>query len=118
MHLRRSLHLRVVALSLVVAPCAAFADALPPDPQDIYYHCTPAEQCPQGSTTCATLHGPAGHTSPDEACAARATSTGLEQRCSGQGGYLYCPKGASGSAGGLRSPPPAASGATTRRGCS
>jgi hypothetical protein len=110
--------LRAAALTLAFVPCVALADALPPDPQDIYYHCTPAEQCPQGETTCATIRGPAGHTSPDEACAKRAEGAGLEQRCAGSGGYLYCPKGATGSWKTDSAARPSAPGTARRRGCS
>lgn len=88
---------RSALLTIVAAPCVAYADALPPDPDDIYYHCTAAEQCPSGSATCPSIHGAAGHTHPDEACAARATASGLEQRCAGSAGYLYCAHGATGS---------------------
>lgn len=88
---------RAWIVSILAVPCVAYADALPPDPQDIYYHCTPAEQCPTGSETCATIRGPAGHTSPDADCARAAEAKGLENRCSGRGGYLFCPKGATGS---------------------
>ena len=109
--------LRAAVLSIGVVPCVAWADALPPDPQDIYYHCTPPEQCPAGSETCATIRGPAGQTSPEAACAARATEKGLEQRCAGKDGYLYCPAGATGTW--KASPAPVApSSPAPRRGCS
>ncbi|MBX3187311.1 MAG: hypothetical protein KF819_09855 [Labilithrix sp.] len=113
----RGVFVRVALLSALFVPCAAYADALPPDPQDIYYHCTPAEQCPSGSETCATLRGPAGQTRPDADCAARATEKNLEQRCAGKGGYLYCPSGATGTWTAPTAKPAVASSSTSRKGC-
>jgi hypothetical protein len=118
---RMKLWARVLSVSALVVPCVAYADALPPDPDDIYYHCTPAEQCPTGSEMCPSLRGPAGQTKPEPACAERATKEKkLEQRCAGKSGYLYCPSGATGS---WTKPPPAASPSSTsspptRKGCS
>jgi hypothetical protein len=97
--------LRVGLLSAVAAvvpmgalgPPVARADALPGNPDDIYFHCTPPEQCPQGSEMCTALHKGAGRREVEPDCAAAARAKGLEQRCSGKSGYLFCPRGATGS---------------------
>lgn len=116
MHRNVRIVVRAGVLSLVVAPCVAWADVLPPDSNDVYYHCTPAEQCPQVSETCDANSLGAGRRSPEPACAARATEHKLEQRCLGRSGYLYCPPGTTGSW--KAKPPSAAPSEAPRRGCS
>lgn len=93
----RRILFRVALISVVVAPCVAWADALPEDPNDVYFHCTPAEQCPTGSETCPATIGPAGQRPVEPKCAESATAKKLERRCWGKAGHLYCPPGATGS---------------------
>lgn len=88
---------RVALISIVGAPCVAWADALPGNPNDIYYHCTPDEQCPTGSETCPATIGPAGQRPVEPKCAEAAAAKKLEERCYGKAGHLYCPPGATGS---------------------
>jgi hypothetical protein len=110
---------RVTVLSVLAAPCLAWADALPADPDDIYFHCTPGEQCPTGSEQCPALHGPAGQRPPDPTCDARAKEKKLERRCWGKTGHLYCPSGATGTwKEKEKAPAAAAPSSTPRRGCS
>jgi hypothetical protein len=112
--------LRVALVSLFAAPCVglaplgsprlARADALPGDPDDIYFHCTPAEQCPTGSEMCPATIGPAGQRPVEAKCAEAATAKKLERRCWGKAGHLYCPAGATGSwTGKVKQPPPPSS---------
>lgn len=98
--------LRVAVISIVaapwmgvlpVAPSVAHADALPGDPDDVYYHCTAAEQCPTGSEICPATIGPAGQRPVEAKCAEAATAKKLERRCWGRDGHLFCPPGATGS---------------------
>jgi hypothetical protein len=113
---------RVALLSILAAPCIAWADALPGDPDDVFYHCTPEEQCPTGSEMCSATHGPAGQRPVDAECAARATAKKLERRCYGKNGHLFCPAGATGSwKGKTKVDPPSAADSSSpapRRGCS
>lgn len=109
--------LPLAAVALLLAPVVASGDALPPDKTSIYYHCTPDEQCPQGSETCTALSKGAGRKAPDDECATAATGRGLEQRCYGPKGFLFCPKGATGSWKGKPAETAPAEGAP-RHGCS
>lgn len=93
----RRILFRVALISVVVAPCVAWADALPGDPNDVYFHCTPAEQCPSGSEMCPATIGPAGQRPVEPQCAEAAAAKKLERRCYGKAGHLFCPPGATGS---------------------
>lgn len=103
---------RVALVSIVCAPFVAWADALPGDPDDVYFHCTAAEQCPTGSEMCPAIIGPAGQRPVEPKCEQATTAKGLQHRCWGKSGHLFCPPGATGSWKGkdTRATPPAPEG--------
>lgn len=113
----RRILFRVASISLVVAPCVARADALPEDPNDVYFHCTPAEQCPTGSEICPATIGPAGQRPVERQCAEAAAAKKLERRCWGKAGHLFCPPAATGSWKGKAEPPPQPPSSQPKRGC-
>lgn len=88
-----------LAAFLLTLATPALADIAPP-PDSPDYACTPAEQCPHG-TTCAYSRSPGKQANGSEACVKAALDKGLEYRCRHGNNYvgesLYCPKGEKGT---------------------
>ena len=90
-----------LAATLLTLATPALADIAPP-PDSPDYACTPAEQCPHG-TTCAYSRSPGKQqaNAAQEACVKAALDKGLEYRCRHGNNYvgesLYCPKGEKGT---------------------
>lgn len=123
--MRRSSGAALVAAVLVllsISPAAVRADVLP-DRDDVYWHCTEAEQCPGQGTVCKLKGNKFQQSLQDPACGQGAAQLGRIVRCDGSGfERLYCPKDARGSFRGYvpeldEVVSPEGSGCALRRGC-
>lgn len=111
----------VVAL-LLASSVSVHADVLP-GKEDVYWHCTEAEQCPGQGTVCKLTGNKLSKSLEEPSCGDGAQKLGRVKRCDGAGfERLFCPREARGTFRGyvpeldeVVSPP--GEGCSLRRGC-